>query len=161
MHYRLCLSQCSITVKSQYDHRNSYQRKHVIGVCLLLEALSLLWHGAWWHTSREDARAIAEHSTSGSTCSRKRGTGPGSGPWNLKSHLTTQWHTTSIMAKPPNPSQVVPLPDVAFKHVSLRGPPFLLKLPQDCMPPSAAFCTLATRNPFFFGSEETEAQEVN
>lgn len=139
MHYRLCLSQRSITVKSQYDHRNSYKRKHVIGVCLLLEALSLLWHGAWWLTSREDARAIAEHSTSGSTGSRKRerDSGPGLSIWNLKFTPPPQWYTSSYKAMPTNrlivllplglwgPFSFTPpqYPDVCSECMAMHVPP--------------------------------------
>lgn len=37
----LCLSQCSMAVKRRYEleHRNSYERKHLIGVCFLFQRL--------------------------------------------------------------------------------------------------------------------------
>ena len=84
----------------------------------------------WRHAGRHGARDVAERFTSGSVGSMKRERKrhwawlehlkPQSSP--LVTHFLQQEHSYSNKATPPNPSQVVPLPnDQAFKYMSQRG----------------------------------------
>lgn len=109
---------CSIAVKKHYAHGNSYDGKHLIGACLQFRDLSIISmvrsmvvHRKKWCWRRSRRVLHLDWQAAG----RKSATGP-------------KTPTPSNKATPPNPPQVVPLPnDKAFKYMSLWGP-YLFKL---------------------------------
>jgi hypothetical protein len=55
-------------VKRHYDHRDSYEEKHLIGTGLHFQRFSpLSWKETWWHAGRHGTGEVTENSKSGST----------------------------------------------------------------------------------------------
>ena len=80
--------------------RQSYKRNHLIRTSLQFHSFSplSLWRGAWQHAGRHAPEEGAESSTSGSSSSRKRSTGPGLSNWKQKA--CPHCYTSSIKGTP-------------------------------------------------------------
>jgi hypothetical protein len=127
------LSECSIAVKRHHDHSISYKGKHLSGAGLQLPLLT--WQQAWQHEGShgagEELRALH---LDPQAAGKER-------YWVWLEHLRPQSPLSSDTlpatrppfsnkATPPNPCQVVPLPnDQSFKYMSLWWP-FFFNPPQ-------------------------------